>query len=295
MSQKIVKNRFHLVREGRTQILADPQFLKWLHKLGFEKVGEIFEKTQLDPSRGGRQGLRVFCPDGRHDHRFVVRHYAHGGLLRRLLGDRFFLGSRPFREMMITEEIRKRGIPTVHVVAALCHRGWGPFYRGELITEEIPGARDVVSLLFDFGKAPSKREHLLRRETVRHAGRAVRLMHDRGVYHGDLNLKNILVQTANRHDPGVFIIDFDRSKIRKSLSTRHRMRNLLRLNRSVEKWNTKGAGISYTDKARFFQAYADGDSEIVHTMRRHLKGARIRARWYRIGWLADRLLNPADH
>lgn len=197
--------------------------------------------------------------------------------------------------MMITEEIRKRGVPTVHVVAALCHRAWGPFYRGELITEEIPEARDLVSFFLGLGKVPSNKECNLRREAVRRAGRAVRLMHDRGICHGDLNLRNLLVQTARHGDPEVYIIDFDRSKIRKSLSTRHRMRNLLRLNRSVEKWKTKGVRISYTAKARFFQAYAQGDSDMVHAMRRHLKKAWIHARWYRLGWLADRLLNPSNH
>jgi hypothetical protein len=61
----------------------------------------------------------------------------------------------------------------------------------------------------------------------------------------------------------------------------------------VEKWKTKGVAISYTDKARFFRAYAEGHSDLIRAMKRRLKGARFHARWHRLGWHVDRLLNPS--
>jgi len=285
---------FHLVREGRTQILLDPHFHDWPRDGGIENVERIVEKSHIDPNRGGRHGLRVFCPDGRGTHRFLIRHYAHGGLLRRIMGDRFLLGSRPFREMTLTEEVRRRGIPTLRVVAAIQYQDPWPFYRGDLITTEIPSSKDMVCFLLCRPPTPSREETALRHEVVRQAGRAVGVMHRQGVYHGDLNLKNLLVQTSPQ-GPQVYVIDFDRSRILKRLSLRMRTKNLLRLNRSVEKWKAKGARISYTDKARFFQAYAGSDSDIVLRMKRHLKKHRIHARWYRMGWFADRLLNPSNH
>jgi len=295
MSQQPVKNRFHQFREGRTRILVNPHFQRWLRELGIEKVGEIVDHAQIDPDRGGRQGLRLFCPDGSADHRYVIRHYAHGGLLRRLLGDRFFLGSRPFREMRITEEIRRRNIPTVQVVASLHHHVWGPFHRGELITKEIPQSKDLVSFFTSFGQTPSKEDVALRREIAQRVGRAVRFMHDRGVYHRDLNLKNLLIEPLNHRNPRVYIIDFDRSRILEPLPLKYRMKNLLRLNRSSEKWKAQGVNVPYTDKARFFRAYAEGDSKIVRAMRDRLKKYRLHARLYRKGWLLDRLLNPSTH
>jgi tRNA A-37 threonylcarbamoyl transferase component Bud32 len=286
-------NRFHRVREGRTQILVDPGFWKRIRTMGLERVGEVLEKAQIDPERGGRQGLRVFCPGGRRGDRFVIRHYGRGGLLRRILGDRFILGSRPFQEMLITEEIRKRGVPTAQVVAALCHRSWGPFYRGELITKEIPGARDLCAFLSDFGEFRSKKAVALKRETARQAARAVRAMHDQGVSHGDLNLKNLLVQTSTRRGPKVYIIDFDRSKCVPGLSTQSKIKNIFRLNRSVEKWKAQGLRIRYTDKARFFRAYARGDADMILSVRRYLRNYRLVTLGYQIGWLIDRLLNPS--
>jgi tRNA A-37 threonylcarbamoyl transferase component Bud32 len=196
--------------------------------------------------------------------------------------------------MTITEKIRTHGVPTVQVVAAIRHRSWGPFYRGELITKDIPGARDLVSFMSGFGAHSARRTRAMRHEAARQAGKTVRFMHDRGIYHGDLNLKNLLIRTGHHREPEVYIIDFDRSKVRDSLTIQQRMQNILRLNRSAEKWKTRGLPIRYTDKARFFQAYARGDSDIVHTMRRYLKRVRVHTWWYRFGWRVDRLFNPSS-
>jgi tRNA A-37 threonylcarbamoyl transferase component Bud32 len=293
MSQKPAKNHFQLIKEGRTRILADPQFLKSLREMGCEKVEKLFEKIRIDPDRAGRYGLGLFSPDGKPDHRFVIRRYGRGGLLRRLLGDRFVFGSRPFREILITDQIRKRGIPTTRVVAALHHRIWGPVYRGELISKEIPDANDLVSVFQNLGDPPSEEEITLKRQVTREAGRTVRLMHDQGIYHGDLNVRNVLAQISKPRCAKVYIIDFDRSKILETLSTRKRMKNILRLNRSAEKLKAEGLRISYTDKTRFLDAYAEGDRQLILSVRRYLKNYRLYTRWYRLGWFADRLFNPS--
>ncbi len=293
MSQDAAKNHFHLVREGRTRILIDPNFLSWLHELGFERVGEIIEKTEIDPVRSGRRDLRIFCPDRGSDRRFLIRHYGRGGLLRRFMGDSFLFGSRPFREILITDEIRKRGVRTAEVVAALHNRIWGPLYRGDLVIEEIPATKNLVSVFSNLGSRPSREASILRRDIAREAGRTIRFMHDHGIYHGDLNLRNLLVQTSGPNAPKVYIVDFDRSKIMARVTTRKRMRNILRLNRSAEKLKAQGVPIRYSDRTRFFHAYAGGDDELIRSLRRYLRNYRLRTMWYRIGWLADQLLNPS--
>jgi tRNA A-37 threonylcarbamoyl transferase component Bud32 len=274
---------FLLVREGRAKILADPGFLNTLKEMGIGRVGEILEKAPIDPDRGGREGIRTFCPSGQLEHRYVIRHYARGG---------FLLGSRPFREMEVTAEIRKRRIPTAQVLAAIRRSVAGPFYEGELITEEIAGARDLASFFLNLHSPLSEAEVRLRHEVTRVAGHTVRLMHDQGVFHGDLNLKNLLFRVEDQTTPEIHIIDFDRSRIGRSLSTRDRMKNLLRLHRSAEKWRAQGASIRYTDEARFFGAYAEGNPDIVRAVRRRLRRIRRHMFWYRLGWRIDRLINP---
>ena len=61
-------------------------------------------------------------------------------------------------------------------------------------------------------------------------GECIRQMHDRGVCHADLQLKNILVA-----DAGIFLLDFDRAQVHDNISPLARARNLLRLRRSFEK------------------------------------------------------------
>jgi len=62
----------------------------------------------------------------------AIRRYRHGGLLRRLTGDLFFFGSRPFQELVVTEEARSVGVPTLKILAAIKQRVWGGWYRGTL-------------------------------------------------------------------------------------------------------------------------------------------------------------------
>jgi hypothetical protein len=54
----------------------------------------------------------------------AIRRYRHGGLLRRLTGDLFFFGNRPLQELVVTEEARSAGVPTLKILAAIRQRGW---------------------------------------------------------------------------------------------------------------------------------------------------------------------------
>jgi len=109
--------------------------------------------------------------------------------------------------------------------------------------------------------------------------------HQLGFFHGDLQLKNILIA-----EDQVFVIDFDRSYRKSILSTRERMKNLLRLNRSVEKWRRFGLPITRTDRRRFFLAYAGQDKAIRKAMERALHTDSLRSLFYRFGWALQKLL-----
>jgi Lipopolysaccharide kinase (Kdo/WaaP) family len=154
----------------------------------------------------GRSRLRALTlPDGETA---LIRRYQHGGFFRVLTGAWFFSWPpRPFRELAITEELRRRGLRTVEVYAACVGPTKGPFYRGWLVTRQLSHAQDLWSAL---------QSGLVDRIGVRVALQAVaesvRAMHREGVYHGDLNLKNILLRLENGAVAG-YIIDFDKAKL----------------------------------------------------------------------------------
>ena len=161
----------------------------------------------------------------------LFRRYHHGGLFRSLTGKWFISRPpRPFRELSITEELRRRGFPTVEVLAAYVKKIRGPFYQGWLVTRQLEDARDLW-LALQSGFCQS-----LGVDTILEAVAAsIRRMHREGVYHRDLNLKNILVRSGSA---GVesYIIDFDKSLlVLGQLPAPLAQKNLARLLRSIRK------------------------------------------------------------
>lgn len=161
----------------------------------------------------------------------LFRRYHHGGLLRALTG-RYFLSwpPRPFRELSITEELRRRGFPTVEVYAACVEKVAGPVYRGCLVTRRLEGAQDLwAALQNDF----TERAGL--EATLRAVAAAIRRMHREGIFHRDLNLKNILVRSSGGAVES-HVIDFDQAVlVLGQVPELLARKNLNRLLRSIRK------------------------------------------------------------
>jgi hypothetical protein len=154
----------------------------------------------------GRRALRAIrLRDGETA---LIRDYRHGGLFRAVMRAYFFTWPpRPFRELAITEELRRRGLRTVEVYAAGVQRLAGPFYRGCLVSRELRDAADLWSTIQDKSISPERLRAILKAtaDIVNH-------MHREGVYHSDLNLKNILIR-SNCDQVDGYIIDFDKAKL----------------------------------------------------------------------------------
>jgi 3-deoxy-D-manno-octulosonic acid kinase len=144
-------------------------------------------------------------PDGRP--RWAVRRYRRGGLVASILGDRYLRGGvpRPLRELWATVEARARGVPAAAVVAGAVYRT-GPFYRGDLVTELVPGARTLEALVFTSGGAVDASSPLA------HAGRLVGVMERALVLHVDLNASNVLLVRGG-DAPGARVVDLDRAVV----------------------------------------------------------------------------------
>jgi 3-deoxy-D-manno-octulosonic acid kinase len=67
--------------------------------------------------------------------------------------------------------------------------------------------------------------------------------HEEGVYHADLNARNILLSDSGR----VYLIDFDRGALR-SPSNSWRRANLERLKRSLEKFRRQERHFAFDDE-----------------------------------------------
>ena len=155
----------------------------------------------LEETAGGR-GTVAFVRDG--ERRWVLRHYRRGGLVAKLLGDRYLWTgaehTRAFREWRLLRELRAAGLPVPAPVAARYERR-GLVYRADLITEELPTRNTLARAL---AAAP------LDAAAWRAVGACVGRLHAHGVHHADLNAHNLLLGP-----PGaVYVLDFDRGCIR---------------------------------------------------------------------------------
>lgn len=187
------------------------------------------DKSDRQPRYYGRGAIRTRAlPNG---HMAVVRPYFHGGAFRRITRCWFFTWPpRPFRELSITEELRRRGLRTLEVYAACVSRPFGPFYRAWLITRQLPDAEDLWSALKS-GFA----ERVGFERALRIVAESIVALHREGVYHADLNLKNILLRPEGA-DVAAYIIDFDKAKVfLGKLPAPLARKNLARLKRSADK------------------------------------------------------------
>lgn len=148
----------------------------------------------------------------------IVRRYRRGGAVARLLGDRY-LANRMLDEFRLTARLHTAGAAVPEPLGVVWERR-GVWYRGGLATRAFQG--ETLHACLDRGGV----DPVLLRE----CGRRIRDLHDAGLWHADLHVKNILV-----NGDAIRIIDLDNARLGRALSRIARARNLLRLRRSLEK------------------------------------------------------------
>ena len=277
---------FTLIKKGEVCLLLRNEYRDLLLQQGIEDIEGFLRKNEPVSRHLMGRTLHPSVPI-KEGQWMVVRRYSHGGLFRGVTRDLYLFGSRSFRETALTEEIRSAGIPTVQPVGAIHHRVFPFFYRACLLSLEIPSGKDLAQYLREVGPYPAGETLSLKRKTIRSAGLLLRQFHRSGFFHSDLQLKNFLV-SGDR----LFLIDFDRSYRKEKLSRNKKIKNLLRLNRSVEKWNRKGLAVTRGDRWRFLLAYAGDDKNIRETIRRALRRYSILSLFHRLMWIIERGLKP---
>jgi len=279
-----IPSSFSLIEKGKVSLLLKEEYKNLLLKQGIDDL-KTFLKNSSQTShylKGRTLHPSIPLEDVK---RMVFRRYSHGGLLRAITGNLYLFGARSFQELALTEEIRSCGIPTIPSIGAIHHRIFFPFYQAYFLSLEVPRAMDLSQYFQEIVAPPSRKNLSLKRKTIRSAGLLIRQFHQAGFFHGDLQLKNILIAGDQ-----LLLIDFDRSYRKPTLSIQERMNNLLRLNRSVEKWKRLELPITRTDRWRFFLAYTGGDKKIRGAMKRALRTYWLRFLFYRFGWKLQKIV-----
>jgi len=165
----------------------------------------------------------------RFEHReCVLRHYHRGGLVSKMSNDRYFYSglqrSRVWREFSLLIKLRELALPAPLAIAGRLKRK-GFSFQADLITERIHGARDLANLLS---------ERRLPLTVWQNIGETIAAFHKAGVYHADLNLRNVMLDEQRK----VWLIDFDSGRLCRPRK-KWQQANLARLYRSLEKEQAK--------------------------------------------------------
>ncbi|BCN22988.1 3-deoxy-D-manno-octulosonic acid kinase [Vibrio alfacsensis] len=153
----------------------------------------------------------------------ALRHYRRGGLFGKLVNDHYWFAgweqTRSAQEFRLLQRLIDAGVNVPRPIAARAVKS-GLTYQADLLSERIPNARDLVSIL---------QEKPLPSAMYQKIGQEIAKMHQANVNHTDLNIHNILIDAQGK----VWIIDFD--KCRQETSGDWKKHNLDRLERSFLK------------------------------------------------------------
>jgi len=219
-------------RRGAKTVLAHPDYE--------EKVtGALFDGAGcVSADLAGRGGLQRFEYGGGTG---LVRRYFRGGLVRHFLRETYLFQDRAARELALQRYAYEHEVPVAMPLGIISERR-GPFFRGAIAFEELTGG-DLLAYL--------SAEHDDAAAISAKCGQAIWRMHDAGIFHADLQIRNIFVGSN-----GIYLLDFDKARRLEALDETQRRTNLARLRRSFLK---REASLAFFDALQ--EAYDRESSE----------------------------------
>jgi 3-deoxy-D-manno-octulosonic-acid transferase len=218
--------------------------VSWYMKNGSEAASRLL--------RGGRGKVKLL-QDG--SAQFVLRHYQRGGLIGKVLGDRFlrkkpFL-SRAMQEYHLLSLMYAWHLPVPQVVAAHHHAG-SLFDRCDLLMRYVENSESLHTMLCD---------QLLEKNVWIDIGHMIARFHAHQVDHVDLNCHNILLRSVEQDGVQLIqpsLIDFDKCNLREGDDWKQS--NLDRLRRSLRKEKRLKSDLHWQEE--HWQWLLDGYAEL---------------------------------
>ncbi len=206
---------FMILREDLSPNLFDTS-LKLLFKQPSDK---------LLPLTGGRND--IFLSEVNKNFYVLLKLYSHGGLLKNLFSTKYYYFSNRFlNEFYLYTSTLKNNIPVPEYLGGFWIKRHG-LYKCGVITQYLSDTVTLENYLRIKTHTNSEKYDILIK-----CGRTIRTMHNIGILHNDLQIRNILINPAEK---SVYLIDFDNAKKLPSINLFNRTQNLLRLKRSFFK------------------------------------------------------------
>jgi len=221
------------------EINSDSQFILYDADAFPDITREMFDPEVLASKNKIIEELRgrgIAWVISHEDTQYVLRHYRRGGLIEKLLRDKYIWSgldnSRAWMEWRLLKMMAEMNLPVPEPAAARVVK-YGLFYRADLITKRILHTRSLAESLV---------EDSLSDEFWISIGQTIRKFHRAGVNHSDMNAHNILL--ADDHQ--IHLIDFDRCGIESPGPWLEA--NMSRLLRSLRKLAMEEVSFSFHEK-----------------------------------------------
>ena len=283
----LIPEGFETIRKGLSLLVVRREWAGAV-QAALAPLHQAWEKIRLRTfTARGRAGI-VSIPLNDGEPPMMVRRYVHGGLLARVTRDLYLGPERALDELEVAEAAHSGGVRTTTAIGVLCRKVRGPLWRIAFLSREVADSEDMIHYCCRLTDYPAETAALEKRGVIREAARQIRRMHDIGILHGDLHLKNLLLQRQASETPKVYVIDFDRAKLGSEATLDQRFRNLDRLARSVRKIHVADALLSAWDRLRFLRAYLEGMPSKRELLRRWAKRLAVSGRSHEAWWTLTR-------
>lgn len=189
-------------RNATGAILYDQSVINQISESHFTADG--WPHAALVDGRLGSGGRGNTMYVGNVPRQFVLRHYVRGGLVGKLIRDRYLFkgedATRAFAEWRMLAKMADFNLRVPRPAAARYTRH-GTFYTADLITVRIPDVQPLSSVIADKRQAP---------EFWADLGSAIHEFHTAGVYHADMNAYNLQIDGRGQ----LWMLDFDKGRLR---------------------------------------------------------------------------------
>lgn len=166
----------------------------------------------------------------------VVRHSTRGGMVAKVVTDRYVAPTRGIVELLNSERLRKEGVRTPRLIAYVVYPAGPMMRRLDVATREVPNAYDLAEVF----SSPLSEEN--KHEALAAISELIGSLTHAGAHHADLNLKNIVLSREGDVENRIraFVLDVDRVRFNVPGDPLVAQANMQRLMRSLEKVRSRG-------------------------------------------------------
>jgi tRNA A-37 threonylcarbamoyl transferase component Bud32 len=270
-----------MIRTG-LRLLVASGFVSGARALRLDEPSGFDRALEAAPKVAGGRGPHFVLASEHWPGRVRLRPIRRGGFLGCWGSDLYASPRRSEDEFRVWQSLEARGAPVPRVAFA-ANRRRGPFWNPSLGVLDQQRATDVLAWLQAAQRPPESLAVI-----AAAIARSIRRFHDAGALHGDFHPRNVLLEDSPS-GTRVSLVDLGRTRLGRVPSTRERMRELMRFRRFLEKSN-QSACLRARVRARFLDAYCDGDRRLRRALLDSAPAEERRIRRHRWGWRLRRIL-----